>query len=475
MLPDNNRSPDHLFRVDSARANLPYLAEAPGCRVVSLDEKYSYAFDYARPKGILLFPTGATEYVKNVAAGVRSEWLPADDLGAAAQSAVHRFFTSAETEKPQTQDYWVHLTDSCNLGCFYCYIPEIEKFRAEPSAAMNAEVASLILRRAYEDAQDRGVRRIHFKFAGGEPSLALSSMQSFCLMADQVFDPSIFKITFGMITNGVRLEHELIDLILERNINVSFSIDGIEKHHDRTRHLQTPKKKMGTWDIIIQNAKQLQSVGVKPFFLHTLNSSNIDGLQILQSFLADNNWNFRISLVRLEHRPSFSQRDKFTLALKGIFDHAAGSLSLTNRFDQHIQFAEWNIRRKKILACGSGRNYLAVDPQGGISSCQMARAPLANLATSSVSDARLKLRKDVGMKYLAEPELRDSGCMSCFYRHTCAGGCPQHTARVYSSMNNVSPWCEVYGQLYPEYVHAAATHQYRRLKFMQVNAEYQTP
>lgn len=473
MLPDHNRSPDRLIRVDSV-GNSPFLAETPGCRIASLDEKYSYAFDYGNPNGILLFPKGATEYVKSVATGEHSEWLPTDNPDAAAQSAVHRFFVPVQAGKPLSQDYWVHLTDSCNLGCFYCYIPEIEKFRAESSAAMNADVASLILSRALEDAQNRGIRRLHFKFAGGEPSLALSSIQSFCSLADQVFDPNIFKITFGMITNGVRLEDGLIDLILERHINVSFSIDGIEKYHDRTRHLQTPKMKMGTWDVIIQNAKRLQSEGVKPFFLHTLNASNIDGLQNLQSFLSDNNWNFRISLVRLKNRPSDSQKEKFTLTLMRIFEQAAASLPLTSRFDQHIQFAEWNIRRKKVLACGSGRNYLAVDPQGGISSCQMAREPLANLATSSVSDARLKLRNDASMKYLAEPELRDGGCMSCFYKHTCAGGCPQHTARVFSSMNNVSPWCEVYGQLYPEYVHAAATHQYRRLKFMHANAQYRT-
>jgi radical SAM protein with 4Fe4S-binding SPASM domain len=126
------------------------------------------------------------------------------------------------------------------------------------------------------------------------------------------------------------------------------------------------------------------------------------------------------------------------------------------------------------LACGSGRNYLAVDPQGGISSCQMARAPLANLASFSVADARQKLQADASMKYLIDPELRDGGCMSCFYKHTCAGGCPQHTARVHSTMNHVSPWCEVYGQLYPEYVHAVATHQYRRLKFVQANAQLRT-
>jgi uncharacterized protein len=448
----------------------PFLLEEPNCRFEKLDQAYSFAFNYADPNGILLFPTCEINEVREnfTLQGVGSRVVRENDEGR--QKVTSAFFRPSQRSNPPSQDYWVHLTDSCNLGCFYCYIPEIEKFRHNSDHAMSSEVASLILKRALSDAKMRGVYRLHFKFAGGEPSLAVKEIESFCSLCDQFFDPETYKITFGIITNGVLMPDELLKIAVERNFNVSFSIDGVEKYHDRTRHLGPSQSNSGSWTTIIENAKRLSLAGIKPFFLHTLTASNLEGLSELQQFLAKNSWNFRVSLVRLHQSPSKAQKHKFVDNLERVFYLAASTLPLQTRFDQHLQFAEWNIRRKKTLACGSGRNYLAVDASGAISSCQMASVPAGQLEVSTIADARTAIRDNEGTSILADPTLRTGGCSKCFFRYTCAGGCPQHTARVNGTMNSVSPWCDVYGDLYPKYIRAAALHQYRRLQHLVSNA-----
>ena len=455
----------------------PFLADQPSCRVEPLDNNYSYAFDYSSPHGILLFPTTAAPHV--LLASHRGAYLPSNSsgLGTVDEENINKFFQENSAKKIGllSQDYWVHVTDSCNLGCFYCYIPEIEKFRNDASDFMSHETAELVLQRVFEDATSRGVRRLHFKFAGGEPSLAIESIRAFGLLADRVFDPLVYHVSFGMITNGVTLPKQLIDILVTRQFNVSFSIDGVERYHDRSRHRGATKSNEGTWQTVIDNANVLQANGIAPFFLHTLTTANIEGVAELQSFLSGRNWNFRISLMRLNNRPSGDQKERFINVLAELFEKTANELPLKTRFERHLQFAEWNIRRKKTMACGSGRNYLAVDAKGGLSSCQMAATPVANLATATIGDARQTLTNSEATKYLVNPGLRTAGCSACFFKHTCAGGCPQHTANVYSTINHVSPWCEVYGSLYPIYVKAAATHLYRRLKFMQNHGKNQSP
>jgi len=69
----------------------------------------------------------------------------------------------------KTFSFWVHSTDVCNLDCDYCYV---KKGRL----MLSRSVADALIDRIVRDNGLLRVEEIHFKFAGGEPLIGLSTI-----------------------------------------------------------------------------------------------------------------------------------------------------------------------------------------------------------------------------------------------------------------------------------------------------------
>lgn len=167
----------------------PYLDERPGLKIERLNETYSYAFNYAHPNGIILLTDRAKEFLQKYLS--HSDVDTNTNLNEAAKTKMLRFLNPTFKIRPQTRTYWIHVTDSCNLGCFYCYISEIDRHRSFAREVLSSETAQLILSRVLEEARINGIRRIHFKFAGGEPTLALNAIETFCEQAKATFPSDV--------------------------------------------------------------------------------------------------------------------------------------------------------------------------------------------------------------------------------------------------------------------------------------------
>ena len=122
----------------------------------------------------------------------------------------------------------MHLTDTCNLRCSYCYEDRAQR----SSRVMSLETAQQIATRHLTEEGPH--ERVEFDFIGGEPLVAWNRIVSLVDFVHQHKWPR--KYTFSFSTNGT-LFNDAMKAWLDHHpcVAFSFSIDGTRQAHDLNR------------------------------------------------------------------------------------------------------------------------------------------------------------------------------------------------------------------------------------------------
>lgn len=131
----------------------------------------------------------------------------------------------------------VHLevTNSCNLGCKYCYVSTKHKQKIDDSDHMNIQIVKDIVERM---AKNTIAANIKVVFHGGEPLLlnsqwyekVLPKIEDICSLFNK-------NVTLSMQTNLTLLNNTMLNLIKKHKIIISTSIDGPQEVHDAYKNL----------------------------------------------------------------------------------------------------------------------------------------------------------------------------------------------------------------------------------------------
>lgn len=453
----------------------PFSSDAPG--VLTGAAPQPWAFNLEAPLGVKLLSPRVADRLREhlstgsaAAAGSR-EVKHADDLlyehGLIRRAGVFRH--SGDKVK-LSLSVWLNVVDGCNLSCFYCYIPELQKSVTPEHVGfgrlvMDAQAANLIADRLVSYCTAAKLGRLNVKFAGGEPTLVIELVDQFCETIYGAASDAGIIVTFSMLTNAVFEPQRVIPVLSRRRIRLGVSLDGLELDHDRIRFTRDSAGRRGTWHRIQANLDQLLSIGNKPYFLLTITRKNCRDLDGFAHHVHGLGCGFRLSLERGARQPDFSHQQEMARLLADFYRHLADTAPLTSRFDRVARFAEWDLHRRKALTCSTCRSYVAIGRDGAVASCQMRLDhPIGNVRTNSLAVLmeRFSTRSDTAK--LRRPGLKRGPCTQCEFRNVCAGGCPQHTAAVKGELDRTSPWCFVYGSLLPHYVAACARHLSRRAR-----------
>ena len=248
---------------------------------------------------------------------------------------------------------------------------------------------------------------------------------------------------------------------------VSISLDGNRDSHDKIRFtlarksidsLKQQTAREGTWDVILENIDKLISIGIKPYILCTITRDNYSTLRELVELCVSKNIGFRLSPVRDKTSHAISGlQDAILEELKSIYSWLGESLPVSMPLERFARFSEWNLTVRKQIVCGSCRSTMSVDHLGNVASCQMRMdKPFGNLKNISVKAIFDNIKTSDFNSYIVSPHTKTGECISCFWRYTCAGGCPEHTRNALGTLNSPSPWCDLYMNLLPVYVRAVA-------------------
>jgi uncharacterized protein len=374
--------------------------------------------------------------------------------------------SSGDPPLQRTLTVWLHIANSCNLACSYCYIPGLHK-GANPAGPgltlMPTELGSQTLRSLVAFCSTHGFSRLQVKFAGGEPTLHPELVSRVAEEAEALSITSGVAIDLRMITNGLFDDRLWVDIILRHRIAVSISVDGAPDDHDRVRFaLSTPdpvtrrRRREGTWSKVASTIRVLTASGTKPYLLCTVTRSNYEALPEFVEHCRDRKIGFRLSPVRDSRSYAAGDfQDRLTHVLHNLYSAIGDSYPIDMPIERFARFAEWNLGRRKDIACGSCRSMLAVNHTGAVSSCQMRMAsPSGSIQDGPLDGAFSAIRARPDNRPLVYSEVRSGECGRCHWRHTCAGGCPEHTRMVYGTVDHSSPWCALFMSLLPTYLRA---------------------
>ena len=118
----------------------------------------------------------------------------------------------------------IWVTNRCNLRCDYCY----EKNMNTSCKDITYDVKELI-----SFIEKYNIREeVKVNFHGGEPLVRADLVKAFTEAIQEKFEDSVFTIT----TNGTIVNEEILQLLYKYFSEITISIDGPKKVHDRHRH-----------------------------------------------------------------------------------------------------------------------------------------------------------------------------------------------------------------------------------------------
>lgn len=374
----------------------------------------------------------------------------------------------ADGKEAKTLTVWFHVSNACNLSCGYCYIPRLVKAvdtRDMTEFFMKSDTAKSAAEKLFSFCEQLGFRRLQIKFAGGEPTLNPQLIENVCKYAQELSRTSGVKVSFRILTNGVFEDNRVLNILKDYQFGVSISVDGDKESHDqvrftvnRTTNSANEIVRRGTWQTISDTIDTLLAIDIKPYLLCTITGKNYSRIFNLIQFCVNRGIGFRLSPVR-NNAPQIAVelQEKILTELRRIYNWLGENLPVSMPLDRFARFAEWNLRVKKQTVCGTCKNTLSIDHEGRVASCQMRMdKPFGTLRDNDLGVIFENMRNSDFNRYLVHPETKTENCPACYWRYTCAGGCPEHTRNALGTVNSPSPWCYLYMNLLPTYIRAIA-------------------
>ncbi len=333
---------------------------------------------------------------------------------------------------------WLHVTNSCNLRCSYCYIDKNQESMSQDTAYQSIDAI-------FRSALIHGFKRVQLKYAGGEASLRLAQVVEMHDYALQLSQKHAIALGASILSNGVYLSPRAMEELKKRHIGMALSLDGTGTYQD---HQRSFRNGFGSFQYVDRTIHKLLQNGIIPSISITVSQRNIDGLPELMEYILDRALPFSFSYYRENHYSapiqdlSFSEQHMIQ-GMRMVFKQIERRLP-------RYRLLEAILDKAKLVphqyTCDVGRNYLVIDQHGGIAKCQTTiQQPIT---TIHVDDPLQSIRDDsTGVHNL--PVEEKEGCQDCLWRHWCTGGCPTLTYQVTGRYDVKSPNCNIYQALFP--------------------------
>ncbi|MCX6249864.1 MAG: radical SAM protein [Bacteroidetes bacterium] len=125
--------------------------------------------------------------------------------------------------------YTILLTLKCNLRCSYCYIDKKEN-------SINIITAEKIIDFIFSNTPAK--ESIYLGFFGGEPLLEFESLKAIVLLLENHPLYAEREIEIQVVSNGTIFTDEIADFLIQHNIVLGLSCDGIPSIQDKHRRFQ---------------------------------------------------------------------------------------------------------------------------------------------------------------------------------------------------------------------------------------------
>lgn len=347
---------------------------------------------------------------------------------------IARFRRGSES-KPQDRYLLLNIANSCNLACRYCFADGGE-LSDGGSSEMNVSAACRAIDAMLLDIGERS-GRIGIVFFGGEPLLALKSLESIVEYAEPRLRSRGAPYQFSITTNGLLLTRKVLDLLAAHNFSVVVSLDGPAEIHNRNRPFPNGT---GSHTAVLRNLRD--AVSRHPALLSVRATLTPEWIELvaLDDYLLGlglDDFGFEIAYCSC----AGSSRSWTAEALDRL-DHEYGRYAkrLTERMlrGDYRGLAETRQRlhrlhtgRRDIIPCLMSRALVAMTAAGKYYPCQR----LAGNGRYEIGSLEAGFDPEAQTALTPRPVFERARCRDCWARYLCAGGCPATAALENGNMN----------------------------------------
>ena len=350
------------------------------------------------------------------------------------------FIDDTRLPVPALYSISLNVSQTCNMGCVYCYADE-GKFGGA-ARMMKEETA-----RATVDhllASSEAGATVVVGFMGGEPLLSRSLIHNTVKYATEAAQKAGKRVKFSITTNGTLITDEDARLFTTFPFTVAFSIDGPQHTNDALRPM---KNGSGSYNKVIEGLNKILKYGRPEHLSARVTVSPKTGrlLPILDHLvsLGFDEVGFSAVVVSPRKAHEFDEQSfqDFTHYMIECGEKAKQALLSGIRYpfgNFEVALNEIHRGSHKPYPCGAGAAYLSANAEGKLYACHRLidnqDYVMGSVYAGHDDEARAALLNDKHV-HLQEP------CNSCWARYLCGGGCYHEVSlRGRNGCNYIKDW-----------------------------------
>ncbi|MBL4898944.1 MAG: radical SAM protein [Colwellia sp.] len=384
--------------------------------------------DLTNEANIILLDASATNVLNEIALDENYSPEESKEIKALEKLVNEGVFEGNITQKVievESLSFWVQMTDKCNLACDYCYIPSLNSRKKIIDNLFDVLFRKLI--------ELKEIKSVNIKLGGGEPLLCFNEWNEKLLTFKKNLDKHNITLNVRIISNLTKVDTRIVNYLLENNIQLSVSLDGVKEYHDKNRIFINGN---GSYDTVINNIGYVRDKGLLPSIMTTVTSENTKGVSPIVKEAIKNDTTFRVSDVKGESL-SNQQLDS---VFEEVYELLDEGLDKGYPVSKRVVFSDLNTHIPKPQPCSMGVNGAAIYLDGSIYFCHTQFDKGTPVGTLFEEENLLNIIKR-GFEYHNN---QHEDCLKCSFKLVCASGCPLYRVDGKSSM------CSSYQKIIPK-------------------------
>lgn len=254
--------------------------------------------------------------------------------------------------------FTLHLTDSCNLACRYCYVKQ------------SPQTMTPGITHAAIDLAARSESNCGIIFFGGEPLLFRDLITDAVAYGESLDQKRQNRFHYKITTNGLLMDDAFLRYSLEHEVFIALSFDGIRAAHDANRVTHSGES---TFDETEQKAKDLLSFRPYAPVLMTVSPNTVRYYAESVGYLYS--LGFRYLICSMNYAGAWDEK---TLAeLKRQYKKLAVFYKERTLLEEKFYLSPFEVKISSHLLgenycaerCELGKKQLSVGPDGKIYPC----------------------------------------------------------------------------------------------------------